>query len=114
MRSSSGEGVGLEGTDELAHEAAARRSSGWSRSACKAAVEAYGMELEKHQQVLSDIADVIAEAFAIDSVVARTRQTASHGKLDPVRVALVQLYVREAHSRVLDRAWVLICGAKKD
>ncbi|HLL53469.1 MAG TPA: acyl-CoA dehydrogenase family protein, partial [Myxococcaceae bacterium] len=65
----------------------------------KVAVETYGPEIEQHQAVLASVADIVMDAFALDSMIARTRQYASGGELDPVRVALVQLYAWDAQAR---------------
>jgi alkylation response protein AidB-like acyl-CoA dehydrogenase len=77
----------------------------------QAAAEAHGFELEKHQEILAAIADVIAEAYAIDSMVARARQASASGALDPVAVAMTRLYTTEGHARALDRARKALCCA---
>jgi alkylation response protein AidB-like acyl-CoA dehydrogenase len=76
----------------------------------KVAVETYGPEIEQHQAVLASVADIVMDAFALDSMIARTRQYASGGELDPVRVALVQLYAWDAQARSLDRARRAVCS----
>ncbi len=101
------------GSDALAREAhAAERVKRMAAVALQVAIEAYGMELEKHQEILAAVADVMAEAFALDSIVTRTRQAATGGDLDPVRVALVQLYAFESTSRALDRARRAVCASR--
>ena len=86
--------------DALAAEArAAECAKRMALYALKVAAEAFGPELEKHQEVLAALADVVMDAFALDSMVTRTRQSASQGKLDPVRVAMVRPSRTEAHAR---------------
>jgi alkylation response protein AidB-like acyl-CoA dehydrogenase len=97
--------------DALAkEEVCAERIKRMVAVALRVAVERWGMELEKHQEILASIADVASEAFALDSSVTRTRQASSDGKLDPVRVALVQQHAVEAQSRALDRARKAVCA----
>jgi hypothetical protein len=67
--------------------------------ATRVAVEAFGPGLTDRQEVLAAIADVIMEAFAIDSAVARARQSARDGVVDPVAEACVRLYALEGHER---------------
>lgn len=81
--------------------------------ALKVAVEAFGPEVEQHQTVLAAIADVMMDAYALDSMVTRTRQAAAAngGQLDEVKVALTQLYAAEAQSRSLAQARKAVCGS---
>src|SRR6185312_8544381 len=98
--------------DALSHEAhAAELCKALAAVACKTAVEAFGFDLEKHQEVLAAISDIVMEAYAIESSVLRTRQAASEGKLDPVRVAMTQLYAEEGHLRAFERARRVVCAA---
>lgn len=77
----------------------------------KVAVESFGMELEQHQEVLAAVSDIAIDAFALDSMISRTRQCANNGKLDPVRVACIKLYTAEAHTRAFERARKALCAA---
>ena len=56
----------------------------------KVAIERFGTEIEKHQEVMAAIADVVMDAYAVDSMVARTRQSASASGMDPVKAAMTQ------------------------
>ncbi|MBS2027798.1 MAG: acyl-CoA dehydrogenase family protein [Deltaproteobacteria bacterium] len=101
-----------KGSDALAHEAhTAELCKALAAVACKTAVEAFGFELEKHQEVLAAVSDIVMEAYAIESSVLRTRQAASAGQLDPVRVAMTQLYAQEGHLRAFERARRVVCAA---
>lgn len=77
----------------------------------KVAAESYGPEIEKHQEVLASTADIVMEAYAVDSMVARTLQVAGAGAPDPVRVAMCQLYAQGAHLRGYDRARTVLCAS---
>jgi len=93
--------------DPLAHQrtaAAQLKRVGWM--VLKLAIERFGPELESRQEVLAAAADVISEAFAVDSAVARTLQVAPENEL---RRALVNLYVFEALPRAVVRARTAIC-----
>ncbi len=101
-----------QGNDELAHEA--RLTEHLKRLgvyALKVAVETFGPEIEQHQEVLAAVADIVTDAYALDSMISRTRQYASGGHPDPVRVALVKLYAWDARSRALDRARRAVCAS---
>jgi hypothetical protein len=50
------------------------------------------------------------DAFALDSMVTRTRQAISQGALDPVRVALTQLYALDAVPRAWERTRRALCS----
>ena len=69
--------------------------------AVKHAVETFGTAIEERQEVLGAIADVVMQAFAIESAVARTRL---YGEGDPVREALCRLLAYEARTTALARA----------
>jgi alkylation response protein AidB-like acyl-CoA dehydrogenase len=74
------------------------------------AVERFGPELEAREEVLAAAADVVSEAFAVDSAVARTLQIAA---TSPLRQALVSLYVLDALPRAASRArTALACCAE--
>ncbi|MBF5044398.1 acyl-CoA dehydrogenase [Aggregicoccus sp. 17bor-14] len=100
--------------DALAAEAhAAECTKRLAIYALKVAAERFGPELEKHQEVLAAVADVVMDAFALDSMVTRTRQAASEGKLDPVRVALVQAFATEASARSYERTKRALCASSE-
>lgn len=99
--------------DALSHEEmVCERIKRMGVYALKVAAEAFGPELEQHQEVLLAVADVVMDAYALDSMISRTRQ-AGNGALDPVRVAMTRLYSVEAASRSLDRARKAICASAK-
>jgi alkylation response protein AidB-like acyl-CoA dehydrogenase len=103
-----------QGSDALATEAlAAEYLKRLAIYATKVAAEAYGTELEQHQEILAAVADVAIDAFAIDSMVTRTRQAAGAGALDPVRVAMVRSYCVEAQPRSLAAARKALCSSAK-
>ncbi|HME90227.1 MAG TPA: acyl-CoA dehydrogenase family protein [Myxococcaceae bacterium] len=70
----------------------------------KVAVEAHGAEIERRQEILAWVADVVMDAFALDSMIARTRQSAIAGKLDPARLAMARAFATEAMGRSYQRA----------
>lgn len=100
--------------DALANEEQAAESlKRLALYALKVASDTFGAELERHQEVMAAVSDLMMDAFALDSMVARTRQAAAGGKLDPVRVALTRLYALEADSRALDRSRRALCATVK-
>jgi alkylation response protein AidB-like acyl-CoA dehydrogenase len=102
------------GADALAQEAlTAEYLKRMAIYATSVAAEAHGMELEQHQEILAAVADVMIDAYALDSMVIRARQAASGGSLDPVRVAMTRLFSVEAQSRSLDRARKALCASAR-
>lgn len=98
--------------DELAPEATtAEHLKRMAVYAMKVAIETFGPEIEQHQEILAAVADVIMDAFALDSMITRTRQATLAGKLDPVRTAMVKLYALEAQPRAVERARRAVCAA---
>jgi alkylation response protein AidB-like acyl-CoA dehydrogenase len=80
----------------------------------KLAAEAFGPKIEERQSVLAWIADIVMDAFALDSMVARARQSAGSGAIDPVAVAMIQLFALDAQPKAFDRARRVICAASRD
>ncbi len=78
--------------------------------ALKVAAEAFGPELEKQQVVMANVADVVMDAFAVDSMVARTRQV---GPTDAVRIAMTRQFSNVATARSLEAARRAICASAK-
>jgi alkylation response protein AidB-like acyl-CoA dehydrogenase len=108
---SRGERPRARGQDALApQEVAAESAKHLALHGLRIAAETFGTDLEKHQEVLAALSDVVMDAFALDSMVTRTRQAASQGKLDPVRVALTQLYALDAVPRAFDRTRRALCA----
>ena len=88
------------GTDALA--GAARDAEALKMAALytmKVAAERFGTEIEEHQEVMAAVADVVMDAYAVDSMVARTRQSP-----DPVKLAMTQVYAADAIARSGERA----------
>jgi hypothetical protein len=77
----------------------------------KVAAETFGLELEQHQEVLAGLSDVVMDAFALDSMVTRTRQCAGDGTLEPARVAMTRLYGVDAMARSFERTRRALCAA---
>jgi hypothetical protein len=81
--------------------------------AMKVAAERFGTEIEKHQEVMAAVADVVMDAYAVDSMVTRTRQTASAGGLDPVKVAMTLAWTADAIARSGERARRALCASSE-
>jgi len=75
----------------------------------KVAAERFGTEIEKHQEVMAAVADVVMDAYAVDSMVARTRQSPT----DPVKVAMTQAYAADAIARSGERARRALCASSE-
>jgi alkylation response protein AidB-like acyl-CoA dehydrogenase len=102
------------GSKQDALDAQARAAEHLKRMAIyalKVGAEKFGPEIEEHQETLAAICDVMMDAYALDSMVARTRQAANGGALDPVKVAMTQLYAAEAQPRALERARKALCAS---
>ncbi|XXF76468.1 acyl-CoA dehydrogenase family protein [Myxococcaceae bacterium GXIMD 01537] len=79
----------------------------------KVAAETFGTELEEHQEVLAAMSDVVMDAFALDSMVTRTRQAAGSGALAPERVAMTRLFAQEATARSFERTRRALCSVAR-
>ncbi|MHB8417422.1 MAG: acyl-CoA dehydrogenase family protein [Myxococcales bacterium] len=89
---------------------AAERVKRTALFALKPAVETFGPGLEERQEILAALADVVIEAFAIESAAERTL---AHDASSPVRQALCRLFTFEAQARAHERArWALCCTLK--
>jgi alkylation response protein AidB-like acyl-CoA dehydrogenase len=81
----------------------------------RVAVEKFGPAIEERQEVLAAVADVVAEAYAMDSAVARTLQFAPDDRL---RLALCRLICFHGLPRAHARARYALCcclsGAELD
>ncbi|AKF83095.1 acyl-CoA dehydrogenase [Myxococcus fulvus 124B02] len=93
-----------------AEEVAAESTKRLALHALRIAAEKFGPELEKHQEVLAALSDVMMDAFALDSLVTRTRQVAAGGQVDPVRLALVRLFAFDSAPRVYERTRRALCA----
>ena len=100
--------------DELAaEEQAAETLKRLAIYTLKVAAETFGAEIEQRQEVLATVADIVMDAYALDSVVTRTRQAAGEGKLDAVRVAMARQYATEANVQSYARARRALCATVK-
>jgi alkylation response protein AidB-like acyl-CoA dehydrogenase len=81
--------------------------------ATKVAAERFGNDIEKHQEVMAAIADVVMDAYAVDSMVTRTRQAASSSGLHPVMAAMTQAYAADAIARSGERARRALCASSE-
>jgi alkylation response protein AidB-like acyl-CoA dehydrogenase len=101
--------------DELASEAAAaeclKRLAAYTLQLSAAA---FGAQVEHQQQVLAWIADLIIDAFALDSMIARARQGARGGTLDSSAVSMTRLYALHAQPRAADRTRCVIRAAARN
>jgi alkylation response protein AidB-like acyl-CoA dehydrogenase len=79
----------------------------------KVAAERFGPAIEQHQEVMAAVADVVMDAYAVDSMVARTRQAAAGGAPDPVRVAMTQAWTADAMARSGERARRALCASSE-
>ncbi len=103
-----------KGNDALANETvAAEYLKRMALYSLKVAAETFGLELEKQQVVLSAISDIMMDAYALDSMISRTRQSATGGALDPVRVAMIRLFTATAHARCFESARRVMTTAGK-
>jgi alkylation response protein AidB-like acyl-CoA dehydrogenase len=89
---------------------AAERVKRMALIALEAAVKTYGPGLEERQEILAALADVVIEAFAIESAAERTLAC------DPqnvVRQSLCRLFTFEARERAHERARYSLCCTLK-
>ncbi len=76
------------------------------------AFQKYAMELERQQEVLMHIADIVMEAFTMESVLLRTRKLARSGK-GSIAEEMCAVFLRDAMCRIEISARNVIgaCGA---
>ena len=102
------------GSDAMAEAAADAQALKLAALAClKVAAERFGPQIDQHQEVMAAIADVVMDAYAVDSMVARTRQAASAEGLDPVRVAMTRAWTADAMARSGERARRALCASSE-
>ncbi|HEY8210086.1 MAG TPA: acyl-CoA dehydrogenase family protein [Myxococcaceae bacterium] len=102
------------GSDALAPESlACEHLKRLAIYALKVGAEAWGPEIEQHQEVLAAVADVVTDAFALESMVVRARQAARGGEPDGVAVALARLFAVEARTRSMAAARKALCAASR-
>jgi alkylation response protein AidB-like acyl-CoA dehydrogenase len=80
------------------------------------AVQRHMADLQKQQMVLMALADMMMEAYAVDSVVARARQLAQEQGTDKARIPalLAQVYLAGALRAVRTRAEELLVNVSDD
>jgi alkylation response protein AidB-like acyl-CoA dehydrogenase len=66
------------------------------------AVQKYGMALEKQQEVLSDLADMMIEIFAMESALLRTQKQMNKSGEEKVKnaIQMTSVYIHEAFERI--------------
>jgi alkylation response protein AidB-like acyl-CoA dehydrogenase len=100
------------GSDALAGVARDAQALKLAALAClKVAAERFGPEIDQHQDVMAAIADVVMDAYAVDTMVARSRQAASSAGVDPVRAAMTQAWAADAMARSGERARRALCAS---
>jgi alkylation response protein AidB-like acyl-CoA dehydrogenase len=111
---SSKSGPAPEGRDALSAAAHTAECLKWlALYALKVAVAAFGTNQEEHQEVLGAVSDIVIDAYAVDSMVTRSRQ-AGADSLEPVRTALTTAYAVEAHARGIERARRALCACAEE
>jgi alkylation response protein AidB-like acyl-CoA dehydrogenase len=102
------------GSDAMAEAARDAQALKLAALAClKTSADRFGPEIDQHQEVMAAIADVVMDAYAVDSMVARTRQAASADGLDPVRVAMTRAWTADAMARSGERARRALCASSE-
>lgn len=96
-----------------AEERAAECSKRLALYGLKVAAETFGTDLEQHQEVLAAMSDVVMDAFALDSMVTRIRQSAQNGALDETCVAMARLFAMDATGRSFERTRRALCSTVK-
>jgi alkylation response protein AidB-like acyl-CoA dehydrogenase len=76
------------------------------------AYQKYMAELDKQQEVLAGITDVVIECFAMESVLLRSRKLAGSGK-GPVAADMAAVYLRDAMSRIDVSARTVLAGCSE-
>ena len=67
-------------------------------TATAAAVQKYALSLEREQEILTRLADIMMEAFAMESVLLRTRKMAA--EKETIATRMCSVYLREALARM--------------
>ncbi len=93
-----------------AEREAAERMKRMALAALKPAVETFGPGLEERQEILAALADVVIEAFAVESAVGRTLGCDAES---PVRQALCRLFTFASFERAHERARYALCCTLK-
>jgi len=102
----------LPGRGPLAAECAVRSNVKRLSIATLAQVsDAYGTQLKDEQEVLGHAADIISEAYAIDSALARTEKLAALGQENSrIATEIARVYVSDAADRVVHSARQIVAA----
>jgi len=99
---------GLEGRDggRSVERAVLRHVKQLALSMLSSISSAWGSALKDEQEVLADTADVVIEAYAIESALARAEKIADSGRHEQAQVAaeIVRVYLTDAVDRIAARA----------
>jgi alkylation response protein AidB-like acyl-CoA dehydrogenase len=76
-----------------------------------AAAAAYGERVRDHQEILSHVADIIIDGYAIESALARTEKLAAHNaEAAPLAADMTAVFVCDASDRVVHAAKQVACA----
>ncbi|MFC4768090.1 acyl-CoA dehydrogenase family protein [Effusibacillus consociatus] len=67
------------------------------------AVQKYQNKIEAEQEILANLADILIEIYAIESVILRTKKALANGADAQLKVAMTRAYVNDAFGRI--EAW---------
>lgn len=64
------------------------------------AVQKYMQSLKDEQEILANLADIIIEVYALESALLRAQKAIAQGQSADLKVSMVEVYAREAFSRI--------------
>jgi alkylation response protein AidB-like acyl-CoA dehydrogenase len=64
------------------------------------AVQKYMQALKDEQEILANLADIAIEIYAIESALLRAKKAVEAGRSADLKVAMVEVYAREAFARI--------------
>lgn len=70
--------------------------------ACGVGAQKYGKELEKEQELLANVADIVSDIYAMESVIARTEKAVSRTGEEKNRqkILMTEVFCQEAFARI--------------
>ncbi|RIV28742.1 acyl-CoA dehydrogenase [Alicyclobacillaceae bacterium I2511] len=77
------------------------------------AVQKYMQNLKDEQEILADLADIITEVYALESALLRTKKALASGQEASLKVAMVEVYSREALSRIEGHAKAILAAMEE-
>jgi alkylation response protein AidB-like acyl-CoA dehydrogenase len=77
------------------------------------AVQKYGEKLEREQEVLSDIADIVSEVYAMESCVLRAEKALNKNGTVGLKVRYTEVYCQEAMDRIEKHAKQIILATEE-